>query len=63
MVLCDGLYQSLSTLRISLLNTIGNTLTTNDFPQPWSLIEVYLVLTSGHGPAVVTLLFVLPLSG
>jgi hypothetical protein len=55
MVLCEGLYLSPSTLRMSLLETIGNRLLANDFPQPWSSIAVYLVLTSGHGSTVLVL--------
>ena len=55
MVLCDGLYQSPSTGKISLLDTIGNLLAANDFPQPWSTIVVYFALTSGHGPTTLTL--------
>ena len=60
MVLCDGLYQSPSTLRMSLLETIGNRLLADDFPQPWSPIAVYLVLTSGHGSTDLTLRWIGP---
>jgi hypothetical protein len=55
MVLCDGLDRSPSTGRVSLLETIGNRLLAYDFPQPWSPIAVYLVLTSGHGSTALTL--------
>jgi hypothetical protein len=55
MVLCDGLHQSPSTGRMSLLETIGNRLLAADFPQTWSPIAVYLVLTSGHGSTALTL--------
>lgn len=60
MVLCDGLYQSPSTLRMSLLDTIGNRLLADHFPQPWSPIAVYLVLTSGHGSTVLVLRWIGP---
>jgi hypothetical protein len=60
MVLCDGLYQSPSTLRMSLLDTIGNMLLADDFPQHWSPIVIYLVLTSGHGSTVLTLRWIGP---
>ena len=55
MVLCDGYHQSPSTLRISLLDTIANILLAEAFPQPWSPIAVYLLLTSGHGLTNLTL--------
>jgi hypothetical protein len=51
MVLCDGFHQRPSTRRISLLETIGGELRANGFPQPWSSIAVYLVLTNGRGVA------------
>jgi hypothetical protein len=34
MVFCEGHFQSPSTLRVSLLETIGNRLLANDFPSP-----------------------------
>jgi hypothetical protein len=55
MVLCDGLYQSPSTHRFSLLETLGRNLQAVTFPQPWSPIGVYLVSTSGHGLTGLTL--------
>jgi len=60
MVLCDGLYQSPSTLRMSLLDTIGNLLLADDFPQRWSPIVIYLVLTSGHGSTILMLRWIGP---
>jgi hypothetical protein len=54
-VLCDGLHQSPSTRRISLLETIGNILKANDFPQSWSPIVAYFILTNGRGRADLTL--------
>ncbi len=55
LALCDGLYRSPSTGRMSLLETIGNGLLAVDWPQPWSPIAVYLVLTSGRGSTTLTL--------
>jgi hypothetical protein len=60
MVLCEGLDQSPSTLRMSLLDTIGNRLLANHFPQSWSPIAVYLVLASGHGSTVLMLRWIGP---
>jgi hypothetical protein len=60
MVLCDGYHQSPSTLRISLLDTIANVLLADAFPQPWSPIAVYLVLTGGHGLTELTLRWIGP---
>jgi hypothetical protein len=59
-VLCDGFHQSPSSLRFSLLDTIGNVLLADAFPQPWSPIVVYLVLTGGHGPTELTLRWIGP---
>lgn len=60
MVLCDGYHQSPSTLRISLLETIANVLLAEVFPQPWSPIAVYLLLTSGHSLSDLTLRWIGP---
>ena len=60
MVLCDGYHQSPSTLRFSLLDTIGNVLLAEEFPQPWSPIAVDLVVTSGHGLTELTLRWIGP---
>jgi hypothetical protein len=60
MVLCEGLYQSPSTGRMSRLETIGNLLLADGFPQPWSHIVVYIILTSGHGPTDLTLRWIDP---
>jgi hypothetical protein len=60
LILCDGFYQSPSTLRISLLDTIHNVLLAQVFPQPWSAMVVYLLLTSGHGRTALTLRWIGP---
>jgi hypothetical protein len=60
MVLCDGLHQSPSTGKISLLDIIGNRFEADAFPQLWSTIVVYLSLTSIHGSVILTLRWIGP---